>query len=576
MVEYTREKILPEDLIQKTNLQQHNFMIDAINDIDGRQVDIEDVTNVNIDDTAILKTNVVTLSNEKLDKADIDADLHFGDISVTRDGTAVIMSLDVLNPTTGIVTPISFSIPGATSAEAGTMDASSVAWIASAEERISVLEGLSDVKAVADLTGAPTQAELTTGWVAVAGKQPEMGDILQDINNSKLWVFVGTEWVLYGTIVTVPLATTATIGGVRDTSLTAPGNRWYVHVEADGRLSLIGGDALTTLIDTTIPALQSGVSNAVKKTGNEDIAGIKTFKDGVYQKSTLDIGVIGYNSRIMNRLYDVNNVVIFDDQVTKENSGASGRKVLLANKDVNGDIIMFTRLEYVFSDKSYREYMLTPGSTWIPYRSLNADGTGYSNTPYRAYSLASNTDILTKGHVADILAPKQDTLTFDSAPVAGSNNPVKSSGIYNALATKANVSEVQSKLTFDDAPVSGSINPVKSGGVHSALSAKANIGGTINTGGIVNWRPAIANNTWIKCANPGVANFVTALLNHQNITIDISLDANGWSTVCRKEDTTNGDGYTTHSFLVPKNWYYRVIFKDSATCNIVEQQLMLE
>ena len=77
MTEYTREKILPEDLIQKTNLQQHNFMIDAINDIDGRQGSIEDVTNVNIDDIAILKTNVVTLSNEKLDKDDINEDLHF-------------------------------------------------------------------------------------------------------------------------------------------------------------------------------------------------------------------------------------------------------------------------------------------------------------------------------------------------------------------------------------------------------------------------------------------------------------------------------------------------------------------
>ena len=212
-------------MIQRTNLQQHNFMITAINDIDGRQADIEDVTNVNIDDIADLKTDVVALSNEKLDKADINADLHFGEISVTRDGTAVIMSLDVFNPTTGIVTPISFTIPGATTAEAGTMDASSVAWIADAEDRISALEGLSDVKAVADLPGTPTQAQLTTGWVAVAGKQPETGDILQDINNAKLWVFVGTDWVLYGNIVTVPLATTSTIGGVRDTALTAPNNQ---------------------------------------------------------------------------------------------------------------------------------------------------------------------------------------------------------------------------------------------------------------------------------------------------------------------------------------------------------------
>lgn len=149
------------------------------------------------------------------------------------------------------------------------------------------------------------------------------------------------------------------------------------------------------------------------------------------------------------------------------------------------------------------------------------------------------------------------------------NKPI-STATQNALNAK------QNNLTFDDAPVSGSNNPVKSGGVHSALASKANRGSTIDTGGDVSWRPGIANNTWIKCANPGVANFVTALLNHQNIKIDISLDANVWSTVCEKDDTAQGDGHTTHSFLVPKNWWYRVIFKSSATCNIVEQKLMLE
>ena len=34
------------------------------------------------------------------------------------------------------------------------------------------------------------------------------------------------------------------------------------------------------------------------------------------------------------------------------------------------------------------------------------------------------------------LAGKQDTLTFDNAPTSGSNNPVKSGGIYTALAGK--------------------------------------------------------------------------------------------------------------------------------------------
>jgi len=534
MVEYTRDKILPEDLIQKTNLQQHNFMIDAINDIDGRQADIEDVTNVNIDDIAVLKTNVVTLSNEKLDKADINADLHFGDISVTRDGTAVIMSLDVLNPTTGIVTPISFTIPGATSAEAGTMDASSVAWIAGAEERISALEGLSDVKAVADLTDAPTQAELTTGWVAVAGKQPETGDILQDINNSKLWVFVGTDWVLYGTIITIPLATTATIGGVRDTSLTAPGNRWYVHVEADGRLALIGGDALTTLIDTTIPALQSGVNNAVKKTGDQVMGGVLTIEQ-VYPRILLKT----------------------PDEMANINFITNGDKLTGYLRHLGRETA--SSLIFIVSNP------LT--SVYAEMRiDVNSDGDKWVTLPMR--SSPGLVDAVNKGYLDSRLTSKQDNLTFDSAPVSGSNNPVKSGGVYNALAGK------QDNLTFDNVPVSGSNNPVKSGGVYDALATKATVGETINAD--FTYVPAITSNAWLQCTNPNVMNFVTALVNHQNLTVEISGDGGTNSSfVCKNVDTAQADGSTSCSFLVPKNWYYRVVFISGKTCNIVEQPLML-
>ena len=59
---------------------------------------------------------------------------------------------------------------------------------------------------------------------------------------------------------------------------------------------------------------------------------------------------------------------------------------------------------------------------------------------------------------------KQDTLTFDDVPTDASDNPVKSNGIYDALATK------QDTLTFDDAPTADSNNPVKSGGINTAIT----------------------------------------------------------------------------------------------------------
>ena len=428
MVEYTRDKILPEDLIQKTNLQQHNFMITAINDIDGRQADIEDITNVNIDDIADLKTDVVALSNEKLDKADIDADLHFGDISVTRDGTAVLMSLDVFNPTTGIVTPISFTIPGATSALAGSMDASSVAWIADAENRISALEGLSDVKAVSGLSSEPTQAQLDYAWVTATSKQAETGDIIQDVDNAKLWVFVTDTWILYGTLIIVPMATTTSIGGIKDTALNTVGNRWYCHVEADGRVALIGGDVLSTLVDTTVPALQTALDGTVKTTGNQDIDGVKNFL------KSIDVGRNQGTVKYIT-LYNENLGGTYEDIV-------GGRLGYLGEINGRPSGNMNThRLAFVVGATNSRIELIVrrPDANNVEKEvtsqlCVDSDGRGWMTIPMRPSPDA--TDAVNKGYLDTRLTAKQDTLVFDSTPILNSTKPVTSGGIYNALIVK--------------------------------------------------------------------------------------------------------------------------------------------
>lgn len=83
--------------------------------------------------------------------------------------------------------------------------------------------------------------------------------------------------------------------------------------------------------------------------------------------------------------------------------------------------------------------------------------------------------------VTSALALKQDILTFDSLPTENSLHPVTSGGVYNAIKTKADKSELtnlvtttalstavqnkQDKLTFDNAPTENSDNPVKSKGI---------------------------------------------------------------------------------------------------------------
>lgn len=57
----------------------------------------------------------------------------------------------------------------------------------------------------------------------------------------------------------------------------------------------------------------------------------------------------------------------------------------------------------------------------------------------------------TKSELASGLSGKQNTLTFDDAPTAGSNNPVKSGGIKDALDEKANAADVPTNQDMADA-----------------------------------------------------------------------------------------------------------------------------
>ena len=98
---------------------------------------------------------------------------------------------------------------------------------------------------------------------------------------------------------------------------------------------------------------------------------------------------------------------------------------------------------------TYEQYLYL-NNTWVLLGSTDVDLSNYYN----------------KSQVDTLLLTKQAVLTFDNAPTNGSNNPVKSGGIYTALQGK------QDTLTFDNAPTEDSDNPVTSGGVYAALEDK--------------------------------------------------------------------------------------------------------
>ena len=102
----------------------------------------------------------------------------------------------------------------------------------------------------------------------------------------------------------------------------------------------------------------------------------------------------------------------------------------------------------------YEEYVYT--TTWVKIGDTSIDLSGYVttqalNTALADYSTTSQmqsaistalASYYTKQQTDTLLGGKQDTLTFDNVPTSGSDNPVKSGGVYDAI------EEVDAK--FDD------------------------------------------------------------------------------------------------------------------------------
>lgn len=105
------------------------------------------------------------------------------------------------------------------------------------------------------------------------------------------------------------------------------------------------------------------------------------------------------------------------------------------------------------------------GASWDAYMAAIKGETGATGAP--------GADGLNQGQVdARIAAANlQAALTFDDSPTSASDNPVKSGGVYTALAGK------QATLEWDSTPTADSTKPVTSGGVHAAITA-ADIGDT--------------------------------------------------------------------------------------------------
>ena len=102
------------------------------------------------------------------------------------------------------------------------------------------------------------------------------------------------------------------------------------------------------------------------------------------------------------------------------------------------------------------------------------------------------TSIVTE--VASKIAGKQDVLSFDNSPTQNSDNPVKSGGVYTALASKANTSDIGTAAAknFTTSVTSGSNDLVTSGAVYTAIDNLPEpmvFKGSLGTGGTITALP---------------------------------------------------------------------------------------
>lgn len=181
----------------------------------------------------------------------------------------------------------------------------------------------------------------------------------------------------------------------------------------------------------------SDMANQLK--GTLGIEAIKAKAEGAMQKS----------------VYDANGNGIVDN-AEKVN-----------NHTVNSDVPE----NAVFTDTTYDPVVAgsqTPGLMIGSDKSkLDSVAQGATNVQVDTSINEQSNNPVTNAAIATALNSKQETLTFDQTPVAGSENPVTSGGIKTALDDK------QDTLTFDSTPTAGSSKPVTSSGIKIAIDAEA-------------------------------------------------------------------------------------------------------
>ena len=198
--------------------------------------------------------------------------------------------------------------------------------------------------------------------------------------------------------------------------------------------------------------------------GGVTLSGNKSLSDlGVQEKLTAGM-YININSGTISVKRDVSEDV--DEVLTLTHDTSGGTNKINAVLTVGGETIdseTITTSGGTFHDLV--QISFNGQAVRFKFKYLVASKTqsaGYENYIYNEYTdtfvetIGEESKLIIKSELDSALSDKQDTLTFDDVPTDNSNNPVKSNGIYDALADKQD--KTDDSLETTDKTIVGAIN----------------------------------------------------------------------------------------------------------------------
>ena len=199
---------------------------------------------------------------DKAEQAEATAGNAYTDVTAQTSQTAVNLQFQRGGGSTDTE-----ALPVASSTQAGVVNTSTYNGWMGLMDRVSALENARNTYYGAFSTDTPSQGEITSVFVTVAGRQPKAGDYLTDIARNLTYGYSGQAWVKVESSSEIPLFTQGSSG-----LIVGANEDGKVYAEADGTGSVVGWDTVKAHVTT----YGSKVDTLATQVGNSTDAGSAT------------------------------------------------------------------------------------------------------------------------------------------------------------------------------------------------------------------------------------------------------------------------------------------------------------